>query len=367
MLGSIITAVLISGAISIILALFMVIADNTIANYGEVEITVNDDKKLKVEGGKPLLKTLMDKEIFIPSACGGRGSCGLCKVKVKNDIGGYLPTELPWINEEEKKENIRLSCQVKVKQDIQIEIPKEYLYVKEFKAKVKNIRELSHDIKEVTLKLIEPEKIDFKAGQFIQFEVPEYELCDESVYRAYSIASKPSQKNIIELEIRFVPNGICTTYIHKHLNEGEIVTINGPYGDFYLRESEREIIFIAGGSGMAPIKSIIADMKEKNIQRKTRYFFGARSKKDLFLTDKMKKFESELDDFKFIPALSEPEEEDNWDDETGLITEVVDNYLDSGENKEAYLCGSPGMIKACVEVLTKNGIPEKFIYFDEFG
>jgi Na+-transporting NADH:ubiquinone oxidoreductase subunit F len=360
-------AILVSGGLFSFLAVIMVIADNTIADYGEVKITVNNDEELKVEGGKPLLKTLMEEDIFIPSACGGRGSCGLCKVKVNTDIGGYLPTETPWIEEEEQKENIRLSCQIKVKQDVEIEIPEEYLNVKEFETKVAGIRDLTHDIKEITLKLIEPETIEFKAGQFIQLRVPEYKLTDEPVYRAYSMASSPSRKNEIELEIRYVPEGICTTYAHNYLKEGDKVVINGPYGEFYLRDSDRDIIFIAGGSGMAPIKSIITFMAEENIQRKAKYFFGARSQKDLFLVDRMKEFEEKLPNFEFVPALSDPEENSNWEGETGLITEVVDKYLESGENKEAYLCGSPGMIKACVEVLTDNGIPDELIYFDEFG
>ncbi len=366
-MSHILIAIFVSGGLFSLLAIIMVIADNTIADYGEVSIIINGDEEIEVEGGKPLLKTLMEEDIFIPSACGGRGSCGLCKVKVNTDIGGYLPTETPWIEEDEQKENIRLSCQIKVKQDLEIKIPEEYLNVKEFETEVINMRDLTHDIKEVTLQLIEPEEIDFRAGQFIQLRVPEYRLTDEPVYRAYSMASSPSNNNKVELEIRYVPEGICTTYVHQHLNEGDRVVINGPYGDFYLRDTEREIIFIAGGSGMAPIKSIITYMAENNIQRKARYFFGARTEKDLFLRDKMKEFEKKLTDFKFVPALSDPEEDSNWEGKTGLITEVVNEYLENGENKEAYLCGSPGMIKACVEILTENGIPENLIFYDEFG
>lgn len=353
----------ISGA----LAVLIVAADATIGNYGEVTITINKEKKLKVEGGKPLLSTLMENQIFIPSACGGRGSCGLCKVKINRGAGDYLPTELPWINSEEQKQNIRLSCQCKVKQDFDIEIPEELFKVRQFIAKVAKLRDLTYDIKEVTLQLSESDSIDFIAGQFIQFQVPVYEMTDEPVYRAYSIASPPSLKNSLQLEIRYVPNGICTTYVHKYLKEGDTVVINGPYGDFHLRDTARDIIFIAGGSGMAPIKSILHHMAEEGIARKARYFFGARAKKDLFLVEEMRALESQLSDFRFIPALSAPEPGDEWQGETGLITDVVGRLTPTGENLEAYLCGSPGMIDACVKVLTSKGVPEDLIFYDKFA
>lgn len=354
-------------ALSTVLAVIMVIADATIANYGEVNITINDDKEYVVKGGRPLLSTLMGEEIFIPSACGGRGSCGLCKVKITEGAGQYLPTELPWIDDDEKEDNIRLSCQVKVKNNVKIYIPEELFNVKQYTTTVSSLKELTYDIKEVTLQLIEPNEINIRAGQFVQFQVPEYELTDEPVYRAYSVASNPVDTEKVELEIRLVPNGICTTYVHNYLKEGEEVVINGPYGDFFLRDTQRDVICIAGGSGMAPIKSILLDMVEKGINRKVRYFFGARSARDLFLLEEMKSLEDKLPDFKFIPALSEPAEEDNWKGETGLITEVVDRHMESGDNVEAYLCGSPGMIDACVEVLTGNGVPEELIYYDKFA
>lgn len=366
-----VTSLLISvgavSGISAFLALLMVIADSTIANYGEVKITINNDKELDVKGGKPLLGTMMEEGIFIPSACGGRGSCGLCKVKVTEGAGQYLPTELPWMTEEEIADQIRLSCQLKVKNDMSIEIPDELFNVKEFQAKVGKVRDLTHDIKEVTLEVVDPPEIEMVPGQFVQLRIPEYELTDEPVYRAYSVASNPSDTKHVELEIRLVPNGIATTYVHNYLQEGDDVVFNGPYGDFYLRDTESEIICIAGGSGMAPIKSILLSMAEKGIERRARYFFGARSKKDLFLVDEMKDIEKQLPNFEFIPALSDPDPEDNWEGEVGLITDVLDKHLESGNNVEAYLCGSPGMIDACVKVLTSNGVPEEKIYYDKFG
>jgi Na+-transporting NADH:ubiquinone oxidoreductase subunit F len=281
--------------------------------------------------------------------------------------GNYLPTELPWISEEEKKQQVRLSCQFKVKNDVSIQIPKELFSVRQFTTTVERIRDLTHDIKEVRLKLNDPPNIEMKAGQFIQFQVPAYELTDEPVYRAYSMASVPSDTTHVELEIRLVPNGICTTYVHKHLKEGDTVTINGPYGEFFLRDTERDIICIAGGSGMAPLKSILLDMAEKGSKRKARYFFGARTGKDLFLLDEMKELEERMENFTFIPALSDPEPDDNWTGETGLITDVVKRMAENATEAEAYLCGSPGMIDACVKVLSELGMPEERIYYDKFA
>jgi Na+-transporting NADH:ubiquinone oxidoreductase subunit F len=367
MLSSFLIAVIAMCGLATFLALLMVIADLTVGNYGEVNITINDEKEMTVEGGKPLLSTLMGEKLFIPSACGGRGSCGFCKVKVVSDIGDYVATELPWITEEEKQENIRLSCQVKVKKDLAIQIPEELFNVKEYKTRVERIRDLTYDIKEITLKLIDPSEIKFRAGQYIQFQTPEYELSSESVYRAYSCSSVPSRKDSVELEIRLVPNGICTTYVFQYMKEGDEVTINGPYGEFYLRDSDAEIVFIAGGSGMAPIKSILLNMAEKGIDRKTTYFFGARTTRDLFLVDEMRELEKRLPRFTFVPALSAPTEEDNWSGETGLITEVLDKHLQDGNNVEAYLCGSPGMIDASVGVLTQKGLPEELIFYDKFA
>jgi Na+-transporting NADH:ubiquinone oxidoreductase subunit F len=367
MLSSFLIAVIAMCGLATFLALLMVIADLTVGNYGEVKITINDETEMTVEGGKPLLSTLMGEKLFIPSACGGRGSCGFCKVKVVSDIGDYVATELPWITEEEKKENIRLSCQIKVKKDLAIRIPEELFNVKEYRTRVERIRDLTYDIKEVTLTLIDPPEIKFRAGQYIQFQTPEYELSSESVYRAYSCSSVPSRKDIVELEIRLVPNGICTTYVFEHIKEGDEVTINGPYGEFFLRDTDAEIVFIAGGSGMAPIKSILLDMAEKGIDRKATYFFGARTTRDLFLLDEMRELEKRLPRFSFVPALSAPAEEDKWSGESGLITEVLDRHLKDGNHLEAYLCGSPGMIDASVEVLTKKGLQEELIFYDKFA
>lgn len=330
-------------------------------------ILINKKTTITVDGERPLLQVLKENRIFLPSACGGRGACGMCRCKVLSGAGDFQPRELLLLSDEEKKEGIRLACQTPVADDLEIDLPDEFLSAGRFLTEVVSVRNLTYDIKELILKLIEPGEIHFKAGQYIQIEVPPYELCDEGVYRAYSISSSPSNKGIVELEIRFVLNGICTTFVHKHLRPGDRITINGPHGSFFLRDTEGDIIFIAGGSGMAPIKSMLLDMEERGIRRKAMYFFGARSKKDLFLTDEMRELEKKLPLFKFIPILSHPQSEDAWEGETGLITDVVDRRIGSAQNPEAYLCGSPGMINACVKVLKKNSISEDKIYYDRFA
>jgi Na+-transporting NADH:ubiquinone oxidoreductase subunit F len=286
---------------------------------------------------------------------------------VDSGAGELAPTEIPWINEADRKKSIRLSCQVKVKRDMAIRIPEELFNIREYKTEVLSIRDLTYDIKEITLKLKDPSEISMSAGKYIQFVVPAYDLTPEPVYRAYSVSSSPSSKDTVELEIRLVPNGICTTYVFNHLKVGDAVTINGPYGDFFLRESDRDIIFIAGGSGMAPIKSMLLDMAEKGIARKATYFFGARTTRDLFLVEEMRGFEKKLPGFTFVPALSSPEPEGGWKGETGLITEVLDRRFQALDHHEAYLCGSPGMIDAAIKVLKAKGLVDELIFFDKFA
>ena len=331
------------------------------------KILINKKKTITAEGEKSLLQILKENRIFLPSACAGRGACGMCRCKILSGPGELQPRELLLLSEGEKKQGVRLACQTHVTGDMEIMLPDEFLNAGQFLAEVVSLRNLTYDIKEVLLKLIDPGEIHFKAGQYIQIEVPPYELCEEGVYRAYSIASSPSCLGNVELEIRFVPNGICTTYVHQHLKTGDRITINGPHGSFFLRDTDADIIFIAGGSGMAPIKSMLLDMAERGIRRKAMYLFGARSKKDLFLVEEMQELEKRLSLFKFIPALSLPQPEDRWEGDTGLITDVLERHIGSAENPEAYLCGSPGMINACVKVLKKSCIPEDKIYYDRFA
>lgn len=369
------TSVGVVTAIATGLALLVVLAEMTIGNYGRMKLTINNgDRVLDVEGGRTLLSTLKEEGIFIPSGCGGRGSCGLCTLKVTSGGGEYLPTELAWVKPESQAAGIRLSCQLKVKRDMAIEVPAHLFSIREFFGQIEEIEDLTHDIKRVRIRLLDPPSIQYKAGQFMQLDVPEYELSSEPVSRAYSMSSAPHEEGVVEFMIRLVPNGICTTWVHRYLKTGDKVSMTGPYGEFYLHDSEREIICIAGGSGMAPIRSILADIERRFpsepalASRRCRYFFGAVSKRDLFLLDEMQRLEKALPGFSFIQALSAPKPEDEWQGETGLITDVVRRHLGSTSSEaEAYLCGSPGMIKACISVLRECGIAEDRIYYDSFG
>jgi Na+-transporting NADH:ubiquinone oxidoreductase subunit F len=331
-------------------------------------VLLNDKRTIETEKGKTILLALRENHIFLPSACNGKGACGQCKIKVKKGIEKPFNTKENFhLSDKQKELNYRLACQHTVEKDLEIDISEELLFSRHYRAKITKLRDLTYDIKEVTMELIEPDVIKFRAGQYIQFEVPPYEKSPEKVYRPYSIASSPAETRFVELEVRYVNDGIATTYIHNHLREGDEVCIDGPFGGFHLRDNDRDIVFIAGGSGMAPVKSILLDMLNKQTKRKAKYFFGAVTQKDLFLADDMKMLENQLYDFKFIPALSKPLPEDNWQGETGLITEVVDRHLETGENLEAYLCGSPAMINACVKVLKSKGISEDLIFYDRFS
>jgi len=355
------------GGICAALAALLVVAERFLANYGTCLIDINQGvRRLEVKGGRPLLASLMDEGVFIPSACGGRGTCAYCKVDITEGGGSIVPTEVTLLTEEEQAANVRISCQVKVRNDLAIEIPEELFLVKDYTGAVERIRDLTHDVKELRIRLVEPETIEFTPGQYIQLEAPPYGDNPEPVYRAYSVASPPSERNHIELIIRLSPGGICTTWVFTILREGDQVHFNGPYGQFRLADTESEMVWVAGGSGMAPFWSIIRHMREHNIRRKCTYFFGAVQKRDLFLVDELRQLEKEMPNFRFVPALSGDPKDDGWAGERGLITEVVDRRLFDGSDKEGYLCGSGGMIDAAVKVLTAKGMPEERIYYDKF-
>lgn len=357
-----------------LLALVISIVDGIVNNYGEVTIDINNGKKLyTVKGGSPLLGTLAGQGLFVPSACGGRGACGACKVKVLSDVGPVLPTETPYLSPQELAGSVRLACQIKVKKDIKIELPEELFSVKKYKATVQSIRSVTYDIRETVFRLDDPASIEFTAGQYIQIVVPPYGDYKESVQRAYSMSSKPADNGIVELLVRLVPGGIATTYVHKFLKEGDRVDLVGPFGDFHVRDTPAAMVCVAGGSGMAPFKSMFYDMKTRGTfpEKDIWYFFGARTTRDMFYMDELRALEAEWPRFHFVPALSEPKPEENWQGETGLITDVLDRVIRErvGKDKgmEGYLCGSPGMINACVNVMTRNGIAADKIYYDKFA
>ncbi len=363
------TVIIAVGVVSSIgagLAALLVISEHFFADYGPCKITVNDEREFTLEGGRNLLSGLIGEKLFIPSACGGRGTCGLCKLKVLEGAGPLLPTEEPYLDKDERESNVRLACQVKVRDNLKIEIPQELLSIREYICKCTNIKDLTHNMKQFRFELVEPESIDYIPGQYIQLLTPVYEKNSEEVYRAYSISSNPSDKNAIELIIRLVPGGICTTYCFEYLKVGDQVKMNGPYGDFRLSDSDAPIIFIAGGSGMAPIKCILHDMKNTGDKRKVTYYFGANVAKELFLIDLMCDFESELEDFTFVPVVASPEKGESWDGERGLVTEAVQRNLNNASQCEAYLCGSAGLIDAAIEILTELGMKEEAIFYDKF-
>ena len=363
----VILAALAACGLTTALAALLLLAERYLANYGTCRIDVNSgDRTLEVRGGESVLASLKGEGIFIPSACGGRGTCAYCKLKVPAGGGPVAPTELPLLTEREVAEGVRICCQVKVRNDVAVLVPEELLSVREYRGVVERIDDLTHDIKRVRIKLVEPEAIDFVAGQYVQLEAPAYGANPEPVYRAYSVSSLPGEHGAIELIIRLVPGGICTTWVFTILTEGDEVRFNGPYGGFRLTDTGREMIWIAGGSGMAPFWSMVRHMKQTGRTRKCTYFFGAVGIRDLFLLEELNRLDEELPWFSFVPALSGPADADHWDGERGLITEAVDRRVPRGDDMEAYLCGSPGMIDAAAAVLHRNGITEERTFYDKF-
>ncbi|MFN2351866.1 MAG: NADH:ubiquinone reductase (Na(+)-transporting) subunit F [Kiritimatiellia bacterium] len=363
----ILATVLIVSAIAAGLALLLVIAERFIADYGPCKITINGRREITVQGGKPLLSALTEKKIFIPSACGGRGTCGACKLKVLEGGGLLLPTETPFISKDEIADNVRLSCQVKIRNDISIEIPEELFNIREFTARCAGIEDLTYDMKRFRFELQQPGEIDFVAGQYMQLLCPRYMGNNAEVYRAYSIASDPRDTGAVDLIIRRVPHGICTTWCFDILRQGDQVRMNGPYGDFRLSDTEAPMVFVAGGSGMAPFVSILHCMRNTGCRRKATYFFGASTTRDLCLSDQMQEFAEALPDFTFVPVVSRPEPDSDWQGETGLVTEAVQRHYDDLSGSEGYLCGGPGMIEAAANLFTSLGMPEDRIYYDKFA
>ncbi len=364
---AILIGLLAMSGLAALMALLLEVADSYFGFYGEVKIAINQgDRELTVNGGSSLLSTLMGQGIFVPSACGGRGSCGYCKVKVTEGAGPVLPTETPYLEPQELKDNVRLSCQIKVRGSLSIEIPPELFLIKEFRSKVAGLRLLSDNIKELKLQLLDPVKIEFKAGQFIQFQVPEYEGCEESVYRAYSVASAASDTAGISLIVTRVPQGLATTYIHDFLKEGDEVIFNGPHGDFFLRDSDRDIFLVATGSGMAPIMSLLNKIADEKIERRVVFVFGARHKGDLFYLDEIRELQKRIPNMEFYTVLSKPPEE-GWDGEKGRVTDVLQKCITSGDSLQGYICGNPAMVESVDKLMQEKGVPAEHIFYDKFG
>jgi Na+-transporting NADH:ubiquinone oxidoreductase subunit F len=248
-----------------------------------------------------------------------------------------------------------------------LEIPEEILSLREYQTKVESIQDLNYDTRLIRLRLVDPPEIEYRPGQYIQLETPPYGNTPEPVYRAYSVASSGSEKGAIELVIRRVTGGICTTYVFEVMQEGQAMTINGPYGEFFLRDTDREIIFIAGGSGIAPIRSMLFQMAEEQTTRPATFFYGANEQRDLYLVEEMGAFEQKVPNFTYVPVLARPKPEDNWTGETGLVTDALDRHVADASSQEVYLCGSPAMIDAAVALLKGKGLTEDRTFYDKFA
>ena len=393
-------------AIVLVLVLCIQLAKKLLVPSGDVKIIVNDQKTLSVPAGGKLLGALAENKIFVSSACGGGGTCAQCKVKIMEGGGDILPTEKNHINKKQAREGERLSCQVAVKQDMKIEVPDEVFETKKWECTVKSNDNVATFIKELVLELPVGEDVDFKPGGYIQIEVPphtvDYKNFDvekeyhedwdkfdiwrfkstvkETTIRAYSMANYPGEKGIIMLNVRIasppprqpdVPPGKVSSYIFN-LKPGDKVTISGPYGEFFIKETNNEMVYIGGGAGMAPLRSHTFELlKERASDRKISYWYGGRSARELFYVDEFRELEEKFPNFQFNIALSDPLPEDNWTGYTGFIHQVLhDKYLKdhpSPEDIEYYICGPPMMLQAVLNMLDNLGVEPENIAYDDFG
>ncbi len=355
-------------SLAAVLALLLEIAHRYLADYGECKIEINKQKELVVTGGSPLLFSLMEEGIFIPSACGGRGTCSLCKVRVPEGGGPVLPTETPYLSPAELEENVRLSCQVKVRGDLQLVIPEELFLVKEFRVTVTSISDMTPTIKGVFFSIVSPpEGITFKPGQYVQLQLPREKGSGEPEYRAYSICSSCADSHDLELLITKVPDGVVSSYVHEKLRTGDELTITGPFGDFYFQEeSRRDILLIATGSGLAPIRSILQHIERQEIKQPVTLFFGARTPADLLYHDELLQRQERMANFSYVPTLSRAQAEDNWPGAQGRVTDLIEERVEQGADLEVYICGAPEMVEACEELLLAKGVPQEQIHYDKF-
>ena len=345
----------------VLLAGLLMIAERLLINYGICKLDINAGKKpLEVEGGQSLLSNLYANEIFIPSACGGKSSCGHCKITVVSGGGPVLPTETPYLTRKEIRSGVRLACQVKVREDIYVRIPEDFLNVRLFSAAVESTRSLTYDIKEIRLRLIDPPEISQRSGQYVQIQAPSN---DGPVFRAYSISSPVHEPNNVELVVRLVPDGIGSTYLHNFE-----VAFTGPYGEFIMNEDPSvEMVCVGGGCGMAPMKNIIYTIYNQWPERSCWLFFGCRTTQDIFYLERFRELEQKYPNFHVVYALSdELKPGEKWDGDKGFIHLSVDKYLEPDVPRQAFLCGPPPMIEAVTRVLNSKGISPENIFYDKF-
>ena len=399
--------VLLFTLIVLVLVTFILAARSKLVSSGNVNITINGEKTISVPSGGKLLQTLAGEKMFVPSACGGGGTCAQCRVRIHSGGGSILPTEESHITKRDAAHGDRLSCQVAVKQDMDIEVPEEVFGVKKWECTVRSNDNVATFIKNLVLELPEGEDVKFRAGGYIQIEAPAHKLSykdfdieeeyrpdwdkfnlwqyestvDEPIERAYSMANYPDEKGLIMLNVRVaspppgstgIPPGLMSSYIFN-LKPGDKVTISGPFGEFFARDTDKEMVFIGGGAGMAPMRSHIFDQLKrlKNKDRKITFWYGARSKREMFFVEDFDELAAEFPNFEWHVALSEPLPEDNWEGHTGFIHQVVlENYLanhPAPEECEYYLCGPPMMNQAVLRMLDDLGVDPEMIDLDDFG
>ena len=410
---TILSAVIIFLIIILLLVAILLVAKAKLVQSGDVTVTINSERKIVSQAGSSLLNVMAEDKVFLPSACGGQGNCGMCKCQVEEGGGEILPTEVGFFNRKQIKENYRLACQVKVKNDMEVKIPQEVLGIKKWECEVVSNNNVASFIKEFVVKLPEGEILDFKSGSYIQIDVPKYEanFADmdiderfrdewdkfkmwglvskntEETYRAYSMANHPAEGNIVMLNIRIatppfdrstgtwaagINPGICSSYIFSR-KPGDKVTVSGPYGDFHILDTKREMLYIGGGAGMAPLRSHLLHLFHtlKTTDRKISYWYGARSRREIFYEEDFRAIEREFPNFSFHIALSDPQPEDNWTGYTGFIHQVIyDNYLkthEAPEDIEYYMCGPGPMANAVKKMLWDLGVPREMLMFDDFG
>ena len=401
-LGVVMFTVIVLSLVAIIL-----IARKQLVSTGDVSILINEDQDsvIKTPAGGKLLQTLAAEGLFLSSACGGGGTCAQCKCKVLDGGGSMLPTEQAYFTKREEAEGWRLACQVPVKQDMKIEVDEEVFGVKKWECTVESNPNVATFIKELTLRLPEGENVDFRAGGYVQLECPPHEVdykdfdieeeyrgdwdkfnlwqyksvVKEDVIRAYSMANYPEEKGLVKFNIRIAspppgtnhPPGIMSSYVFN-MKPGDKITVYGPFGEFFAKDTDNEMVFIGGGAGMAPMRSHIFDqLKRLNSKRKMSFWYGARSLREMFYQDEYDMLANENDNFVWHVALSDPQPEDNWEGYTGFIHNVLlDNYLKdhpAPEDCEYYMCGPPMMNAAVIQMLKSLGVEDENILLDDFG